>query len=154
MEDILSLIAVILVFIISAAGNKKNREKKRQKKLERRQRRAADAQPAQTASAGASAAQASAKKPEPRAAQPALHQEPDCEKRPLHLHSVSQQAMEGAGEGEDPCHSGGRPAEMHDDAPAAQPNELAQELLRGIIVSEILTRPCERMAQKRNRRRA
>ena len=154
MDDFLGAIVVFLIFILSASRSKKKKEKKQQQKLERQQRRAASAQPAKNAAAGQSTAQASAPKPEPRAAQAAMQREPDCEKRPLHLHSVSQTVMESAGEGEDPCHPGGRPADAHDDVPVAQPNELAQELLRGIVVSEILTRPCDRMAMQRNRRRA
>lgn len=156
MDDLISLIVVILIVVISSAGSKKNKEKKRQKKLERQMRRAEASRPAQAASAGPDAAQTSAKKPEIRAeqAQSATRLEADCAKRLLHLHEVSQQVMEAAGEGEDPCHPGGRPAEEQVDAPVAQPNELAQELLRGIVVSEILTRPCDRMALQRNRRRA
>ena len=154
MDDIIGLIVVILFFIISSVGSKKKKKTTQQKSLERQQRRAASAQSAKNAAAGQSAAQASAPKPEPRAAQDAMQRETDLEKRLLHLHSVSQAVMESAGEGEDPCHPGGRPTDVKDDTPVVQPNELTQDLLRGIIVSEILTRPCDRMAMQRNRRRA
>ena len=62
-------------------------------------------------------------------------------------------------EGEDPCHAGGavRPAAEREPAPDAaehtQDNEAARELLRGVILSEILERPCERRARLQNRRR-
>lgn len=65
-------------------------------------------------------------------------------------------------QGEEPCH----PAENWDDAhaqmqakdvgaPAAQMGgaPVAQDMLRGVVMSEILTRPCERAAMRRNGRR-
>lgn len=75
----------------------------------------------------------------------------------LHLHAVTQERLRSAGEGEDPCHAGGAPrpapelaaetAELPTDSAAAR------ELLRGVILSEILERPCERRARLQNRRR-
>ncbi len=83
-------------------------------------------------------------------------EERDCESQPIHLHDVGQAQMTLAGEGEDPCHAGGRGAEPS-EAAAAVPGEthsaLAQDVLRGVIMSEILTRPHERTAQYAARRR-
>ncbi|WP_102411970.1 hypothetical protein [Beduinella massiliensis] len=61
--------------------------------------------------------------------------------------TVTQEEMEQAGEGEDPCHELGTPSYA-----APQPRmqhaqdvqDEAQELLRGIILSEILTKPQDR----------
>ena len=77
----------------------------------------------------------------------------------LHLHAVTQERMRSAGEGEDPCHAGGapRPAPEHEPIPdmagPAADSAAARELLRGVILSEILERPCERHARLQNRRR-
>ena len=73
-----------------------------------------------------------------------------------------------AAEGEDPCHAGSAPdapetADMDnmqdmDSAYAYDPQQdkqaLMQDMLRGVIMSEILTRPCDRMATKRTNRRS
>ena len=83
-----------------------------------------------------------------------------CESASIHLHDVPQSVMEHAGEGEDPCHAGGVPVsdeteigreEIGFDSDFQQ-SEAMQDILRGVIMSEILTRPCERRAVQRNRR--
>lgn len=74
--------------------------------------------------------------------------EPGCETSRIHLHEVTQAQMNTAAEGEDPCHGGHAPqrAQDADFLPEAElePNALAQDVLRGVIMSEILQRPCER----------
>ena len=89
----------------------------------------------------------------------AVHE--DCEKERLHLHQVSQDQMEYAGEGEDPCHKGGEIMEERAESEDAyQLQERvgigmgAQEILQGVIMSEILTRPQQRRAMQRSRWRA
>lgn len=83
--------------------------------------------------------------------------EPDeqpCDQRRIHLHDVTNEQMLFAGEGEDPCHAGGNPAEPEHEreTPVGEENrELAQDVLRGVIMSEILTRPCDRMAVRKGR---
>lgn len=81
-----------------------------------------------------------------------------CESAPIHLHDVPQSVMMHAGEGEDPCHAGGAAIEpdagledlgFDDDS---RQSEAMQDILRGVIMSEILTRPCDRRAVQRNRR--
>lgn len=89
--------------------------------------------------------------------------EDPCHEGPgIHLHSVSQQVMQAAGEGEDPCHAGGvsgvgEPSPVYDSpitgGESAQSDALARRVLDGVIMSEILTRPCERRAGQRKIRR-
>lgn len=82
------------------------------------------------------------------------------EQPPIHLHQVTEQEFEAAQEGEDPCHAGGVTAvrlEHHDgeDAPEAADLEamrLDSDILRGVIMSEVLMRPAERAALRRIRR--
>ena len=58
-------------------------------------------------------------------------------------------------EGEDPCHPAPKREQVQTDRQVREPEQetepdaLAQEVLRGIVMSEILTRPCERRARKR-----
>ena len=77
-----------------------------------------------------------------------------CNQQRMHLHEVSGEQMQHAAEGEDPCHVGDAREECVIE-PASQDEtsvQLEQDILRGIIMSEILTRPCERMAMRRGRR--
>ena len=78
-----------------------------------------------------------------------------CEKDPIHLHRVFQLQFADASEGEDPCHAGG--VEINDDSPFDMIKDTdsemcAQDVLRGVIMSEILTRPHERAARRQGRR--
>lgn len=54
-------------------------------------------------------------------------------------------------EGEDRCHPAPerKQARAAEPEPEAAPGDLAQDVLRGVIMSEILTRPCERRARNR-----
>lgn len=77
----------------------------------------------------------------------------ECERQPIHLHEVAQEQMEQAAEGEDPCHAGGYDrvegmAEGADVQAEHTNNAFAQDVLRGVIMSEILTRPQERIARR------
>lgn len=82
------------------------------------------------------------------------------EQPPIHLHQVTEQQFEAAQEGDDPCHAGGVTAvrlEHHDgeDAPEVADLEamrLDSDILRGVIMSEVLMRPAERAALRRIRR--
>ena len=76
----------------------------------------------------------------------------------IHLHHADEQAMEQAGEGEDPCHAGAAPKRLEPDE-AYEPTEeearraaFQSDVLRGVIMSEILTRPGERAAVRRMKR--
>ena len=80
-----------------------------------------------------------------------------CEQR-IHLHHADEQAMEQAGEGEDPCHAGAAPKRPEPDETYEPTEEEARraafqsDVLRGVIMSEILTRPGERAAVRRMKR--
>ena len=76
----------------------------------------------------------------------------------IHLHHADEQVMEQAGEGEDPCHAGAAPKRPEPDE-AYEPTEeearraaFQSDVLRGVIMSEILTRPGERAAVRRMKR--
>lgn len=76
----------------------------------------------------------------------------------IHLHHADEQAMEQAGEGEDPCHAGAAPKRPEPDETYEPTEEEARraafqsDVLRGVIMSEILTRPGERAAVRRMKR--
>ena len=74
----------------------------------------------------------------------------------IHLHHADEQAMEQAGEGEDPCHAGAAPERpsMDDETREtdAQRAAFESDVLRGVVMSEVLTRPSERAALRRMKR--
>ena len=81
------------------------------------------------------------------------------EQPPIHLHQVTEQQFEAAQEGDDPCHAGGVTAvrlEHHDGEDASEADleamRLDSDILRGVIMSEVLMRPAERAALRRIRR--
>lgn len=83
----------------------------------------------------------------------------DSEAEPrIHLHRPDEQTMEQAGEGEDPCHAGAAPKRLtqeEEDESAGKDEQRAafqSDVLRGVIMSEILTRPGERAAVRRMKR--
>lgn len=80
--------------------------------------------------------------------------EQPCDQKRMHLHEVSGEQLQHAAEGEDPCHVGdAREERVMESAVQDETSELlAQDILRGVIMSEILTRPCERMTMRRGRR--
>ena len=73
--------------------------------------------------------------------------------------AFARERSESVPEGEDFCHPAPKREQMQVDLqehepeqvtePSAEPNALAQDVLRGIVMSEILTRPCERRARNR-----
>lgn len=81
------------------------------------------------------------------------------EQPPIHLHQVTEQQFEAAQEGEDPCHAGGAVTmrlEHHDEEHMTETDaenmRQDSEILRGVIMSEVLMRPAERTALRRIRR--
>ena len=152
MDDFLGFIVLIIYFIAAASGIKKKAAGKRQRRQQARQERMAEFVKAFEAP---EAMQPELGSEEPKAHQPA-HGDA-CESERIHVHDVPQHAFHKAEEGEDPCHAGGAPeAEAADifeaeDAGVGQ-NAFAQDVLRGMVMSEILTRPCDRAALRRNRR--
>ena len=78
-----------------------------------------------------------------------------CDQQRMHLHEVSGEQLQYAAEGEDPCHVGDARMNSDQSEPAVHEQtkgQLEQDILRGVIMSEILTRPCDRMAVRRGRR--
>ena len=76
----------------------------------------------------------------------------------IHLHHADEQAMEQAGEGEDPCHAGAAPKRPEPDE-AYEPTEeearraaVQNDVVRGGILSEIFLRPRGRGAVRRMKR--
>ena len=78
-----------------------------------------------------------------------------CESKRIHLHDVKQHQLTSADEGEDPCHAGSAIEADHLDFNIlrdAEHEPFVQDVLRGVIMSEILTRPQDRAACRRGRR--
>ncbi len=169
MEDLLSLIVIILYFVISVSASKKKKERKKAEK------RAGGRRPVQFDQAfervfsqiseqlerkNATEMQPQSQ-PMPREAlrmEAAGEGDDPChkgmlgeERASLHANTVTQIQMAEAAEGEDPCHVGSAPPDTHlDDAysDAHSPifdtedaDTFAQDVLRGVIMSEILMRP-------------
>ena len=152
MEDFIGIIVVVLIALVSASGKKKKAEK-----LARQRKQAEKPREAKLDQAFAPKQAETLKRQAERQAPKKAVREADCDKRPLHLHEVSQPQMAQAGEGEDPCHAGSHPLEELSSVYEPQPAQVdlrGQELVRGVIMSEILRRPCERMAERHDRRRA
>lgn len=152
------LVAALLVMVQVAAGGKKKKKKKGSpnrppvKKTEARQAAPTEQPATQTA-------EESARVFERHEAQSGFDDPCDSEDAPrIHLHQANQQTMEQAGEGEDPCHAGAVPKRPEPDE-AYEPTEeearraaFQSDVLRGVIMSEILTRPGERAAVRRMKR--
>ena len=84
-------------------------------------------------------------------------EENPCERQPIHLHAVTQEQMSRAGEGEDPCHAGDAREIPSSESFIPELDEaqqmLREDVLRGVIMSEILKRPQERTASGRGGQR-
>lgn len=79
------------------------------------------------------------------------------EKRGMRLVSIDQERMQAAGEGEDPCHVGAASSRgrepLQQDEERAPWRLSAEDVWRGVIMSEVLMRPQERAALRRIKRR-
>lgn len=149
------LVAALFVMVQVAAGGKKKKKKGSPnrppvKKTETRQAAPTDRPEAKTA-------EESARVFERHEAQSGFDDPCDSEDAPrIHLHQANQQTMEQAGEGEDPCHAGAAPERppMDDEAKETDAPRAAFEsdVLRGVVMSEVLTRPSERAALRRMKR--
>lgn len=147
------LVAALLVMVQVAAGGKKKKKgspnRPPVKKTEARQ--------AATERPEAKTAEESARVFERHEAQSGFDDPCDSEDAPrIHLHQADQQTMEQAGEGEDPCHAGAAPERppMDDETRETDGQRAAFEsdVLRGVVMSEVLTRPSERAALRRMKR--
>ena len=145
MDDVLSILLVVIFYLVATfSSNKKKKARQKQKKTIQSQEIRFD-------SAFDEEGQPSSEGDVHRA------YEENCEQSRIHLHEVTQHQMNEALEGEDPCHAGRAPESQDDvlfsyDEEQRQADGLAQDVLRGVIMSEILTRPCQRAAMKRNGR--
>ena len=146
-------VAALFVMVQVAAGGKKKKKKKGSpnrppvKKTEARQGAPTERPEAKTAAE-------SARVFERHEAQSGFDDPCDSEDAPrIHLHQADQQTMEQAGEGEDPCHAGAAPERppMDDETREEDVQRAAFEsdVLRGVVMSEVLTRPSERAALRR-----
>lgn len=156
MDDFPLLILFFIFYLIAGSSGKKKKKKTgskaRQQSMrtraqgEQRDMRALERERQTMAGFGA----AFASKPEKNTAA--------CEEGRIHLHEVSQTQLRDAAEGEDPCHAGGERIQTADAADTAwsETDETQeaprQDMLRGVIMSEILTRPQQRRALQRSRR--
>lgn len=148
------LVAALLVMVQVAAGGKK---KKKKGSLNRPPVKKTEARQATTERPEAKTAEESARVFERHEAQSGFDDPCDSEDAPrIHLHQADQQTMEQAGEGEDPCHAGAAPERppMDDETREedVQRAAFASDVLRGVVMSEVLTRPSERAALRRMKR--
>lgn len=153
MDDFLSIIVVVALYLAIAAGGNKKKKTRNTKQRASRTREAAFDQ-VFGASGKASARTTSSQEKETLARNEA------CASSRIHLHEVTQQQFDESVEGEDPCHRGGADAvqdvhasaEFSYDEVQREQSAIAQDVLRGVIMSEILTRPSDRAAIRRNGR--
>lgn len=148
------LVAALFVMVQVAAGGKKKKKgslnRSPMKKTEARQG-------APTEQPEAKTAEESARVFERHEAQSGFDDPCDSEDAPrIHLHQADQQTMEQAGEGEDPCHAGAAPERPPMDDETREENvqraAFESDVLRGVVMSEVLTRPSERAALRRMKR--
>lgn len=151
------LVAALFVMVQVAAGGKKKKKKGSPNRPPVKKNGAKQAAP--TDRPEAKTAEESARVLERHEAQSGFDDPCDSEDAPrIHLHQADQQAMEQAGEGEDPCHAGAAPKRPEPDEAYEPAEEEARraafqsDVLRGVIMSEILTRPGERAAGRRMKR--
>lgn len=165
MDDLLSLVVLVVFYIIAANSRKKRAEKKARRdskhgksvQAKHGERRTVE-EPWEEIRRNLSMAldTLNQAKPEKDAQASAPITEKACPTQRLHLHETTQQQMQEAREGEDPCHAGDARETEDDELTAdvdAEPEELARSMLYGVIMSEVLTRPSERV-QTRMKRRA
>lgn len=155
MEDFPLLLLFFIFYLIAGSSKKK---KKKQSPAKRRSPMRTRAQ-GERMDMRALIRDAQTKKGFEAAFEPQEAEQQPCEQQRIHLHDVTKTQLDQAGEGEDPCHQGGEEAQQAaatDRAYAETDGELEalrQDVLRGVIMSEILTRPCDRMAMRRSGQR-
>ena len=155
MDDL--VVVVLIVFaVFNAVRNGKKKKKKGQSAgpaLSAKQKRAAAQKDRQ---ADFSAAFARSHESAESAAKTKAAKDERLHGPGVHLHDVTQAQMSEAQEGEDPCHAGSAPVAMPEEAAPANPlrEAMANDLLCGVIMSEILTRPCQRQTAIRRKTKA
>lgn len=158
MDDFLSilLVAVIYLFAAFSKAGKKKEKRSREKRGPMRARMRGEQRDGMAAARDRETQSGSDNAFETRqtAVQPPEH---DCvDMRQMHLHEISQRQFEHAHEGDDPCHVGQSDLTADRESLDMQEMEkngaLAQDMLRGVIMSEVLMRPQDRAALRRGRR--
>lgn len=158
MGDFLGMLIIFVIYMsVAAAGNKKKKAKNEKQRAARSRDTAFE-----QAFSGAKRENAQGRMPGSHMRTSHVTDEgkplADCASSRIHLHETTQQQMHMAGEGEDPCHAGSAPSMPEPpafsyDEEHTERIDFAQDMVRGVIMSEILTRPCDRAAIRRNGRR-
>ena len=150
MEDFPLLILFFIIYLIAGSAGKK-KQKKPSARQNPTQARAQEERKATREEIRNQQVMGGFRDTFPSKADP---READCELSRMHLHEVSGEQMMQAREGEDPCHVSGQELSMPYEAyTKEQDSHQAQDVLRGMIMSEILMRPQERRALQRSRQR-
>ncbi len=152
MEDFPLLILFFIIYLIAGSSGKKKRKGSAARFGPMRTRaqgeqhdRRADARDRQTKEGF----RAVFPQKDNRAEQP-------CDERSIHLHDVTNEELLHAAEGEDPCHAGdARNMLLQEPNGQMETQDMlfTQDVVRGVIMSEVLMRPHERRALQRSRQR-
>lgn len=163
MEDLLSIVVLILYFVIAGVSGKN----KKKKKMKQRASRSREVQFAQAFEGLSAAHQRMMNKgsgselaAEPERIAPGVSGEghDPChetmlppERESMRFEQASQTQMHAAHEGEDPCHMGAADEKLalQEDSPvyrspifdAEDRDAFAMDVLRGVVMSEVLARP-------------
>lgn len=179
MGDILGILVLVVFYAVAASSSKKKRRQRAQSRQERVKARearfdqafAGQKNPPDAGKAHSAPSEKGFGTPDPeRRLEYAQEGEDPCHEgrlRPAQPHvrlsNASPSAMARAGEGEDPCHevrsertdrTDHAASEDAMDLPAPDREELARQMLAGVVMSEVLKRPAERMMERKLRRRA
>ena len=144
MDELISVI-VMVIYIIVALTSGKNKKKKAARRSARNKTVQFDL---------------------PSEGSDPCHESMLPQERPsMRVQSVTQEAMHAAGEGVDPCHTIDAAPLLEEEeldspvyrSPIFDPSDretFAQDVLRGVVMSEILTRPPNRLGNSRMKRGA
>lgn len=162
MDDLIVIVLIVFVMVNAVRSGKKKKQQKQAAGLSscaKTGRSAAQkGRQADFFAAFAGSQQSGGGGTQTRSAQPGAASDERLHGPGIHLHDVSQEQMNLAQEGEDPCHAGSAPAVTVEEKSQAPGNPLreamADDLLRGVVMSEILTRPCQRQTAIRRRTKA
>lgn len=166
MDDLIGIVVMILYFVALGAAGKNKKKKKAKQAAARKQEvqfeqafeRIAEAVLSGERRRGEKKPSAKAAGKEKQQVQEGMdpcHEAMLAPQRPsMRLHTVTQEGMRSAGEGEDPCHLGDAQGEvvLLEDSPVYRSpifdtedkDAFAKDILRGIVMSEVLTRPAQR----------
>lgn len=155
MDDLVVIVLIVFAMVNAIRSSKKKKQKgqaagqissAKKSRAAAQKGREADFFAAFAGSQQSGGGGAQTRSAQPRVTQPRAAADERLHGPGVHLHDVTQEQMNLAQEGEDPCHAGSAPAAMPEEAAPANPlrEAMADDLLRGVVMSEILTRPCQR----------